>query len=265
MTSPGPRYCPGCGTARVADMPFCPGCGLDLAALGDPASGGVGGTGATSRAPAPSHAGPTTAGATTFLPPTAPQSALVEEWEAPRASLGRSATSTRSRSARGVRVPPFVIVALLVAVGLVALGLLRLPDLGSSARSGGALPTLGLGQTPGAAAQTMPGAATQAPVAPIVGLTILSPSDGQAVGSKDVLIIGAAPPGVTITRDISFGLDQHATVDGTGHWAIQVGLNEGDNKLTFRIGDDHSTERTIRIIYQPSRPQLDPTSQPGSS
>ena len=28
-------------------------------------------------------------------------------------------------------------------------------------------------------------------------------------------------------------------------------LNEGDNKLTFRIGDDHSTQKTIRVIYTP--------------
>lgn len=254
MTSLGPRFCPNCGTARVMDMPFCPGCGMNLTALGDPAS----------------KSGSTTAGVTTTslpaTPPTPPTpSALVDEWEAVGSPAGHAALSTHSRTTRDLRVPPFVIVALLVAVGLLALGLVRLPDLGSSAQSGGALPTHGTGQTPGPAAQTMPGAATQPPVAPIVGLTILSPADGQAVGSKDVLVIGAAPPGVTITRDVSFGLDQHATVDGTGHWAIQVGLTEGDNKLKFRIGDDHSTERTIRVIYTPPRPQLDPTKQPGSS
>jgi hypothetical protein len=59
---------------------------------------------------------------------------------------------------------------------------------------------------------------------------------------------------VSITQDISFGLDQHATTDGTGHWTIRVGLNEGENKLTFRIGDDSSTRKTIRVIYTPQTP-----------
>ena len=64
-------------------------------------------------------------------------------------------------------------------------------------------------------------------------------------------MIGLAPPGLTITRDVSFGLDSHATADGTGHWAINVSLNEGDNKLKFRIGDDRSTEQEIRVEYKP--------------
>ena len=64
-------------------------------------------------------------------------------------------------------------------------------------------------------------------------------------------MIGLAPPGVKITRDVSFGLDQHATTDGTGHWAIGVGLNKGENKLKFRIGDDRSTEQEIRVTYTP--------------
>jgi hypothetical protein len=63
-----------------------------------------------------------------------------------------------------------------------------------------------------------------------------------------------APPGLTITQDISFGPDQHTTVDGTGHWAIKVGLNDGENRLTFRIGDDQSTKKTIRVIYTPPAP-----------
>ena len=110
------------------------------------------------------------------------------------------------------------------------------------------------GASPRPSAGTIPGAASGAPAAPIVGLTILSPTDGQEVATKDLTVIGTAPPGLTITQDISFGFDQHTTVDGTGHWAIKVGLNAGDNKLSFRIGDDHSTEQTIRVIYTPPNP-----------
>jgi hypothetical protein len=135
----------------------------------------------------------------------------------------------------GFSIPPFVIVIALVVAGLVVLGLLRLPQLGGSP-------------------QAVPQAsflASGGPAAPIVGLSILSPSDGQTVAVKDVLVIGVAPPGLGITQDVSFGLDQHTTADGTGHWAIKVGLNDGDNVLKFRIGDDHSTEKTVRVIYTP--------------
>jgi hypothetical protein len=91
------------------------------------------------------------------------------------------------------------------------------------------------------------------PVGPtlIAGLTIQSPTNDQEVATKEVTVIGLAPPGLTITRDVSFGLDQHATADGTGHWAIVVGLNEGENKLKFRIGDDRSTEVELRVTYTP--------------
>jgi hypothetical protein len=99
-----------------------------------------------------------------------------------------------------------------------------------------------------------PGASAANPPALIIGLTIQSPSDGQAVATKDVTVIGLAPPGLTVTRDVSFGLDQHATADGTGHWAIGVGLDEGQNDLVFRIGDDRSTEKRLRVIYKPQAP-----------
>lgn len=85
--------------------------------------------------------------------------------------------------------------------------------------------------------------------APPVGLTILSPADGSVVGTKQVTVIGTAPPGLGITQDISLGLDRHTTADGTGHWAIQADLSEGENQLKFRIGDDGSTTQTIRVIY----------------
>jgi hypothetical protein len=101
---------------------------------------------------------------------------------------------------------------------------------------------------------TQPAQPTEVPpglTAPPVGLTVLSPQDGALVGSKQITVIGSAPAGLTITQDISFGIDRHATVDGTGHWAIQADLAEGENKLVFRIGDDQSTKQTLRVIYVP--------------
>jgi hypothetical protein len=35
---------------------------------------------------------------------------------------------------------------------------------------------------------------------------------------------------------------------------MSVGLNEGENKLKFRIGDDRSTEQTLRVIFTPQGP-----------
>jgi hypothetical protein len=99
-----------------------------------------------------------------------------------------------------------------------------------------------------------PGGSPVAPSAPIVGLTIQSPPDGQAVATREVTVIGIAPPGLTITRDVSFFPDQHSTVDGTGHWAMNVGLEEGENVLVFRIGDDRSTEQRLRVTYAPQAP-----------
>jgi hypothetical protein len=131
-----------------------------------------------------------------------------------------------------------IIAALIVAVGLVVFGLLMRPQPAAPAvLPGGAV-------TPGSSA---------GPVL-ITGLTFQSPADGQVIATKDVTVIGLAPPGLTVTRDVSFGLDQHATADGTGHWAINVGLNEGENKLKFRIGDDRSTEKELRVTYTPQAP-----------
>jgi hypothetical protein len=143
--------------------------------------------------------------------------------------------SERTLPRAGFPVPPLVIVIALVVVGLVVLGLLRLPQIGGT-------------PTPPQQASLVPSGGV---AAPIVGLSILSPTEGQTVAVKDVLVIGIAPPGLGITQDVSFGLDQHTTADGTGHWAIKVGLNDGDNVLKFRIGDDHSTEKTVRVIYIP--------------
>ena len=179
MANPEPQYCPRCGTARIADMPFCPKCGLSVAELAE-------------------------------------------------------GTPRQARASRGGLIPIIVIVAVVAIVGSAVLGLIHFD----------------LGGRPGSGATLAPNA-TLAPVAPIIGLSILSPADGQTVVTKEITVIGTAPPGLTITQDISFGLDQHASVDGTGHWAIKVELHEGDNKLAFRIGDDGSTRQTIRVIYTP--------------
>lgn len=158
-----------------------------------------------------------------------------------RTDAARSVSDDRP-AGRGRSFKATILMAvLLIAVGAIGYALLT--------RSG----PLPLPGTPGGGTQQpgqVPAGATPLP-APITELTITSPTDGQAVATKEVTVIGLAPPGLEITQDISFGPDQHTTVDGTGHWAIKVGLNDGDNRLTFRIGDDDSTKKTIRVVYTP--------------
>jgi hypothetical protein len=213
-------------------MRFCPGCGLNTAEVGDRSGPAV-----SDRAdpyvdtidPASGAAAPT---------PTHPDAPTRNDSR----PVGTDASRLRHRFVdRGSRGTPFVVGALIVAAGLVAFGLLTRPQPGAppAALPGGEVAT--------------DGTAVGSP-ALIVGLTIQSPRDGQTVATKEVTVIGIAPPGLKITRDVSFGLDQHATADGTGHWAINVGLDQGENKLKFRIGDDRSTEQELRVTYTPQAP-----------
>jgi len=211
MTDQKPRSCLRCGTALVAGLSFCPRCGLNNDEAGDRADPPVDGQ---EQAPGRSRAGSDGL--------QAPLATATQPVGAALSALPRSLE-------RGLGGNAKLWSAVIVVAALVIFDLLTRPQVGG----------------------VLPDASAAAPSALIVGLTIESPRDGQVVATKDITVIGIAPPGLTITRDISFGLDQHAMVDGTGHWAISVGLDNGENKLKFRIGDDHSTEREIRVTYNP--------------
>ena len=196
---------------------FCPGCGLNVD-------------------DAPVDAlGRSLDAASTSLPPATPPSPPPTTVPSPAAAQPVSPTPRAPRSGLADRVSPgiaVILIALIVTSVLVIFDVFSRPQ-------------------PAAGSSAQPGESQVAPSAAIVGMTILSPRDGDVVASKEVTVIGLAPPGLTITRDVSFGLDSHASADGTGHWAINVGLNEGRNDLVFRIGDDRSTEQRLRVIYTP--------------
>jgi hypothetical protein len=223
-------------------MAFCPNCGLDLRDLPSDAAA----------APAQAAATPADASGPTPAAPTPPAPPIVTPVLPPVPPAGEE-ERRREPSVWGSLVPAVVLIAIL---GLIAAWL---GGIGPFARGAdgspgpGVLPVATPSPTSAFAPVTAAPSFSVGPglTAPPVGLTILSPADGAVVGSQDLTIIGSAPAGLTITQDISFGLDRHATVDGTGHWAIQVQLSDGENKLTFRIGDDHSTSQTIRVIYIP--------------
>lgn len=139
--------------------------------------------------------------------------------------------------------PSLIVASLIVAAGLIGYGVLTRPTAGPPA-SGPVVDASGVPVT------FAPGA-TVPPSPPIVGMTVQSPRDGEQVFTQEVTVIGLAPPGTRITRDVSLRPDQHATADSTGHWAIAVSLEQGENTLVFRIGDDRSTEQRIRITFTP--------------
>jgi hypothetical protein len=237
MTDQEPRFCPRCGTALVAGLPFCPSCGRNSTEAGDRSAQPAG---AQSDAPPPDDA------FATRLDAGLPAGTL----PAPHPTTdGRPLRSVASTALRRLNDPAsrgstIVVGALIVAAGLVLFGLLMRPS----------QPNAGTPGAPdGSGGVIGPDGTPAGPSAPIVGLTIQSPADGQAVATKEVTVIGIAPPGLTITRDVSFNLDQHATADGSVHWAINVGLDEGENNLVFRIGDDRSTEQRLRVIYTPQK------------
>ena len=97
-----------------------------------------------------------------------------------------------------------------------------------------------------------PGAATADPAAtasPVAVLVIQGPEDGEVVAFDVATVYGSAPPNARIVRDVPLWFDQHAIANPDGSWVMQVPLSQGLNVLTFRLGDDRSTEQTIRITY----------------
>lgn len=88
--------------------------------------------------------------------------------------------------------------------------------------------------------------------APTGILSIESHEDGDTVNSDSIQVRGTAPAGAEVVLDISFGRDKRTSADADGSWVLTVDLDEGENDLTFRIGDDESTSKTIRVIYDAS-------------
>ncbi len=231
MASSGPRFCPRCGTARVGDMAFCPNCGLDLREL--------------PKDDAPTGVPAVSSGEIQREPPSAPN-------DRPPELRSYRGEPVREGTLLGRLFLPGLLVLLLLVAGAWVLGW------GPFGRGGGDSGPLAGGPTATPSSPFLPAVTAQPSIslppgftAPPVGLTILSPADGSVVGAKSVTVIGTAPPGLRITQDISLGFDRHATADGTGHWAIEAELAEGQNDLKFRIGDDPSTTQSIRVIYLP--------------
>jgi hypothetical protein len=83
------------------------------------------------------------------------------------------------------------------------------------------------------------------------GLVFDFPLDGDVVSVRDINMIGTAPPGSTVTRDIPMSFDDHTVTRSDGIWTLPVHLGDGENVLRLRIGDDRSTEQVVTVLYQP--------------
>ena len=91
---------------------------------------------------------------------------------------------------------------------------------------------------------------TPAPTPPPI-LLITSPEDGDVVQTPSVQVVGTAPAGAEIVQQIAPFGDRRTSADDKGDWVLTVDLEEGNNDLVFRIGDDEATTKTLRIVYEP--------------
>jgi hypothetical protein len=82
-------------------------------------------------------------------------------------------------------------------------------------------------------------------------LIITEPDDGAVVRTPSVQVVGTAPPGAEIVLDISLFGDRRTSADDNGDWVLTVDLQEGNNDFAFRIGDDDSTTKALRVVYEP--------------
>lgn len=83
-------------------------------------------------------------------------------------------------------------------------------------------------------------------------LEIETPEDGDVIRRPSVQVVGTAPPGAEIVLESGIFGDRRTSADASGDWVMTVDLQEGDNDLVFRIGDDQATTKTIRVVHEPA-------------
>jgi hypothetical protein len=94
----------------------------------------------------------------------------------------------------------------------------------------------------------------------------LSPDQGDTVHREWVVVRGTAPGGAEIVLDLSIRPDESTMADRDGAWEMRgIELEEGENELTFRIGDDESTQAVLRIFYRPPAADASRTPRPSRS
>jgi hypothetical protein len=65
-----------------------------------------------------------------------------------------------------------------------------------------------------------------------ISLTIISPKDGDILGSTDASVKGKTTPGAEVFVD-----DQEGKADVNGNFTINIGLDEGQNQIVVLAND----------------------------
>jgi hypothetical protein len=186
---------------------------------------------------------PVPAQATRPSRPVSPDARTLPAASVPAAASRRERPPRAGTSRRSLRsvAPAAALVAVLVGAALVAAPLL----------SGRGPEPTGPASTPLAGAPTgdPEPTPTPAPTPPPPGgrIVVLEPADGSEVDADEIVVSGLAPPGSTVVRDFGFFETQSAEAGPDGAWLMRIRLDPGDNSLTFRVGDDALTSRTIHV------------------
>lgn len=85
---------------------------------------------------------------------------------------------------------------------------------------------------------------TEAPDTTPPPLTIDTPEDGAHFEQEVVTFAGTTEPGATVVAGGKFD----ASVDGSGHWSIQLVLAAGANGATFVATDEAGNRATAKIV-----------------
>ncbi len=82
-------------------------------------------------------------------------------------------------------------------------------------------------------------------------LTITAPQDGSSTVGETVTVRGTAPANSEVIHYVIFAPVARTVADASGNWSFEIELNEGPNLLLFRLGDDESTAKRLRITKTP--------------
>ena len=91
---------------------------------------------------------------------------------------------------------------------------------------------------------------TPSPTPASAAFTVVEPATGSTVATADIVVRGTGPPGARVVHDILLQRDDDAIIDASGGWAMPITLREGANVLTFRLGEDETTNIVAHVTYE---------------
>ena len=83
-------------------------------------------------------------------------------------------------------------------------------------------------------------------------LTVETPSDGETVSSRELLIQGKAPAHAEVRRHIRFAPDDKVQADAEGRWEYRAKLKDGTNNFEFFLQQAKDVRVKLAVTYDPS-------------